>query len=231
MQEICRGGVLSPPAIKKEVKKLRRKRKSRKIRSTPIIYITAIISLSLMGVGYGMWTDGLNINVNLTTGNIRPNAQVKSTGYGDLNIDVSEDGQNILLSGEVYPSFNEDITIKILDNGTVPVILDSIKAETSEIAELSQQKKARYGLLSSMIKDDVIEIFNLSISPPESENENVMMRSATYSLQAITEEEDEIQSEINQLEREIEELEAEIERLNVTEHHEFKYTLNFIQGL
>ncbi len=231
MQEICRGGVLSPPAIKKEVKKLRRKRKSRKIRSTPIIYITAIISLSLMGVGYGMWTDGLNINVNLTTGNIRPNAQVKSTGYGDLNIDVSEDGQNILLSGEVYPSFNEDITIKILDNGTVPVILDSIKAETSEIAELSQQKKARYGLFSSMIKDDVIEIFNLSISPPESENENVMMRSATYSLQAITEEEDEIQSEINQLEREIEELEAEIERLNVTEHHEFKYTLNFIQGL
>ena len=211
---------------------MRRKRKSRKISSTPIIYITAIISLSLMGVGYGMWTDGLNINVDLTIGNTGTQAIIDRTKYGDLMIDISDDGQIISLKGEVYPDFVKDINIVIKDTGTVPLVFNGMEEDgDNEIAELSQQKKAKYGLFSSMIKDDVIETFNLSISPQESESENMMMRSATYSLQAITEEEDEIQSEINQLEREIEELEEEIERLNITEHHEFKYTLNFIQGL
>jgi hypothetical protein len=185
-----------------------------------------------MGVGYGMWTDGLNINVDLTIGNTGTQAIIDRTKYGDLMIDISDDGQIISLKGEVYPDFVKDINIVIKDTGTVPLVFNGMEEDgDNEIAELSQQKKAKYGLFSSMIKDDVIETFNLSISPQESESENMMMRSATYSLQAITEEEDEIQSEINQLEREIEELEEEIERLNITEHHEFKYTLNFIQGL
>lgn len=210
---------------------MRIRKKSRRLRSTPIIYLSAIISLSLMGVGYGFWTDGLNVDVNITTGNANGTLQYEGAGYGDLDIGISDDGKRLSFTGEVYPDFKENIKIKVLDTGTVPLVLEKIQnVETSDIEELSLERKTRFGLFS-YFKDDVIETFNLKISPPEEETMDIIMERSTFSMQGVNEDEDKIQSKINKLEREIEDLEAEIDRLNVTEKYNFRYILNFIQGI
>lgn len=208
-----------------------RRRRHKRINRLPVFCITAIISLSLIGVGYGMWNDGLNVDVNINTGNVDLTSSVDSE-FGDLIIDSSDDGKTIYFSGEVYQDFKEHIEIKVLDTGTVPLELKEVKeVNTSEIAELNQQIKARYGLFS-IIKDDVIGEFNLNISPPtEDISEDMMMQRSVFSMQDIAEEEDEIQRKINSIYEEINELQSEIDKLNVTEDYKFEYILHFIQRI
>lgn len=207
----------------------KKRRKSRKIRSTSVICITTIISLGLIGVGYGFWNDGLFINVNIGTGLTAAQAIIDNTKYGDLKVDVTNDGQIISLKGEVYPDFNKDIDIVIKDTGTVPLKLNKVEeVGRNEIAELYQQKKDKYGP-SSFFKGDVIETFNLKINPPEESKEEIPVSTLRKSMDS--EEDDPIQGKINMLFDEISELKEELKRYDNIKHHEFRYELQFIQGI
>lgn len=219
---------------------MRIKRRNRKSSKLSVLCISTIVSLGMIGVGYGYWTDGLNIDVNITTGNIGGLASFEVPS--SLNVDVSEDGYTIAFSGEVYPDYQEEMTITIKDTGTIPMVLEKVEEkENTDIAELSKQKKSKFGLFSTLIKDDVIETFNLSISPPEQEAETVhsMTSMSAFSMNSYVDEEEdyyqikinELQNEIESLENEITEIQNEIDRLNVIEKHNFEYELHFIQGI
>lgn len=209
-----------------------RKRKGRRISSMTVIYIATIVSLSIMGIGYGLWSDELQVNVSITTGNIGIDAQVYNNGYGNLSIDVSDDKPSIYISGEIYRDFEEDITINIVDDGTVPFVLENISAvSTSEIEDLSRQERARYGL-SSFIRNDVVETLQLSISAVEEDSEEESMMMQDYTLDKETYEEvDELQRKINTIQQEIDDIQREIDRLNIVEQYHFEYVLQFVQGI
>lgn len=209
---------------------LSRKRRGRQFSSMSAIYLAAIVSLSLVGVGYGHWSNGLNLDINLTTGNIDPQAHVAD--YSSLSISSSEDGRTIEISGDMYPGTYEDLGIKILDKGSIPVILEDIStSNSSEIVDFNHQSRMRSGLFS-LSEDEVVEEFRLSIAPATVDyNDNILMESYSYTIEESLEEDDEIQRKINAIYEEIKQLENEIDRLNVIENHNFEYELLFIQGI
>ncbi|NLK44002.1 MAG: hypothetical protein GX300_06390 [Tissierellia bacterium] len=207
---------------------MNKRRRGRKLSSVPYICVASIVSLSLLGVGYGYWNSGLDVDVSITTGNIDPQAYIED--YSSLYITSSEDGRTIEISGDMYQGTYEKLGIKIIDKGSVPVKLEEISTiSSSAIVDLNRQSKMGYGL-SSLSEEDVVEEFQLSIAPVSYHIEDTI-QSYTFTVEESLEEEDEIQSKINAIYEEIKQLENELSRLNVIEHHDFLYKLLFIQGI
>lgn len=207
---------------------MNRKRKRKGLSSISMIFITAIISLSLIGVGYGYWNDGLNIYTTITVGNINPEAYI--VDYSSLNINTTDDGSTIKLSGDIYRGSNENLKIRILDKGTIPVVLEEITTITdSEIVDLNRQGKMNYGLFS-LSKDDIVEEFQLIISHDGNHNISDFVN-YSFINDEVLEARDEIQTKISVISEEIRQLEEELSRLNQEEYHTFRYDLLFIQGI
>ncbi|NLW23081.1 MAG: hypothetical protein GXY88_07500 [Tissierellia bacterium] len=90
------------------------------IKST--IFIVAIIAVSSIGIGYGYWNEGLNMDVSISTGNFN----LSFTGGQSDNLIVvpSFDGKTLKVSGECYEGKKETITFSIINEGTVPAVLE-----------------------------------------------------------------------------------------------------------
>ncbi len=97
--------------------------------SMSVIYITSIVSLSLMGLGYGMWNDDLNLNVSTTTGKLNARFNPSSSYIDGLYLSVSNEGKILEITGEVYPGFNQETSVEIINNGTIPFIFDDKEIE------------------------------------------------------------------------------------------------------
>jgi len=97
----------------------RRKKKKSYFKST--IFIVAIITLSFIGVGYGAWNEGLETNVSIKTGEL--NFVVESIHSDSLNVEISNDGKTINISGEVVAGSGETVSITVRNNGTVQGVL------------------------------------------------------------------------------------------------------------
>lgn len=210
---------------------MKRKKNKKQFTGISAICIASIIFLNLMGVGYGHWNDGLNVDVNVITGNIDPKAYV--VDYTSLSINTSKDGRTVEISGNIYKGTQENLRIKITNEGSIPVVLKGINTvKNSEIVSLNEM---RYGL-STLEKKDIGE-FELSISHEGDNYENIIQN--IFAIDEISEEEpeekseeeDEIQKRIDTLFEEIKLIEDEINRLRIIENHEFKYDLSFIQGI
>lgn len=196
-----------------------------------VIYITAIVSLSMMGVGYGYWSDSLSLGVSVSTGDTKVRTDVENN-HDCLNLTLLEDGSTLHLTGTVFQGSYSNIPIKFLDEGSVPLRLDSIDVvNTSEIVDLDRQDGSRY-ILSSFIEENELETFQLSIAPVMDYNESLIMQSfTTFSIQEDFQEDDEIQGKINAIYEEINDIQNEIDRLNIIETHSFEYDIQFIQGI
>lgn len=200
--------------------------------SMSIICITAIVGLGAMGVGYGYWTDSLNIGIRVTTGNINQMFLAQSSNE-ELSLIVSPDGRTLSITGKVLPNSDDNIIVKVVDNGSIPSVFSGeIKESTvGGILEMKEQDDyihSRYYLTN----DDVIKTFEININP---NNDNTMMQGLYLINEAktfdIQEEITDIQSQINRVEEEIKGIQNEINRLNITEEHEFIYELQFEQGI
>lgn len=197
-----------------------------------IVCIVAIVGLSAMGIGYGYWTDSLNIGVSVTTGNTGITAVVEGYSEG-LNSEVSEDGRKLYIYGNVIANYNDSLTVKVIDNGSIPSIFSGKINEyvDNEIAEIKEQNYSRYSRYS-LAEDDVIKTFEINISPSDGNTMNQGFYSISQmEINGIQDEVSDIQLRINSIEEEINGIQKEIERLNVTENHEFKYELQFEQGI
>ncbi|MGB4440365.1 MAG: hypothetical protein WBJ13_14330 [Sedimentibacter sp.] len=182
-----------------------------------IIFISIILSMSIIGVGYAAWNDDTKIDLLLTTGFINPvflleNEKIE---YGDENLilSLSDDRHTLYIAGEVYPSYNEELTIKIVDEGSIPSVLNDLHENDDDISALN--------VFSDLnISNDCIESFKLNISP-NSEYPGIIQDDAYSGLN----------DEISKFEREIEILREEIKLYDREENYDFEYILLFEQGL
>ena len=141
---------------------------------TTVLYISLILSLSLMGVGYAAWNDTLTINTTITTGDLTVSVNTEegriSVDNGNY-LDVSVEDKEIIVKGQVYPGFSDSLDIDVLDTGSVPAMLKSVEGSNDEdVASLNNRDKysgfRAFGAYGSKLgQDEVRESFKLNISP------------------------------------------------------------------
>jgi hypothetical protein len=188
-----------------------------------ILYISMIVAFGAMGVGYAYWNSGLNVNLSLETGFTNPLFYVEDDRLnkddGKLEFTLSEDKEILRVEGEIYPSFNEDIEIRVVDEGSIPSVFNDIEKDDSEISDIENGTKSKYGRMSN-IRNDYLESFNLNInSSYHSKEESNNMSSRSSSDESLG------------LEGDIKRLKDEIRAYNRKEDYRFKYKLLFEQGL
>ncbi len=178
-----------------------------------IIFITIILSMSMVGVGYATWDEDTTINLSYETGFINPIFFIENNkpafSDGDLIFSVLDDGHTLLVEGEIYPSFNENIIINITDEGTIPSLFKDL--EEYNISDLS--KFSGY--------NEYIESFELKIKP---NNDNDDLRQTDEAFSSLN-------NKKLSIEQEIKILEEKISLYEKVRDYEFKYILNFEQGL
>lgn len=181
-----------------------------------LLFITLIVSMSLMGIGYAVWNDGTKMNVTMKTGFVEPlfylENNVETFNDGKLSLSLSDDRRTLNIEGEVYPKFNEDLTIKIIDEGTIPSVFKSLDEQDEDISELNRYSDNKRNDL--YVNDNYIESFKLKINPDSDNGFD------SYQSQ-----------ELSGLEQAIEALKEEIRLYDREEDFKFKYVLNFEQGL
>ena len=187
------------------------------------IFLSIIFSMSIIGAGYATWNEDTQINLSLKTGYLDPVLFLENDeiAFGDekLKLELSDDGRTLDIKGEVFPSFNEDISIKIIDEGSIPSVFSDLYEENDDIAVLKGLSNSKH---KSMLNtsSDYIESFEINISP---ENDNSKMKSSNIDFSSS--------DEISKLEHEIEKLEEDIRLYNKEENYRFEYIISFEQGL
>jgi len=176
-----------------------------------------------MGIGYAAWNDGTKINVSMKTGFIKPVfllEGVEKFDNGQLVYSLSTDRRTLNITGNVYPSFDEDIPIKIIDEGSIPSVYTDLEIiSEDEISVLNEYSGKQRKSLN--INDDYIEHFELNINPDSDYKEARRFNEALFDTG----------DEISNLEEAIENLKKEIELYDTEIPYTLNYILNFEQGL
>lgn len=190
-----------------------------------IICITTIIALSSIGVGYAAWNNGLNTDMAITTGNIQRvfskfEVSDKDLDEGEwLSFTLSDDKQILYIDGEVFPSFNSSIPIKIIDEGSIPSKLQKIESiYDTDIIELKEKTKKKYSR-SKFTMEDVVEPINLSINPDNDKEKD--KNSDNRKMQKyLLKDQDEISN-----------LQEQIDQYNTEKNYNFEYELLIEQDI
>lgn len=100
-----------------------KKRKRKKRFSASIICIVIIAVLSITGVSYSYWSNDININTIISTGNINPYFS-ECSELEDLDVLVSN--KKITISGEITLGYNRELFFYIKNSGNTPVKCENI---------------------------------------------------------------------------------------------------------
>ncbi len=180
------------------------------------IFICIIFSMSITGVGYAAWNDDAAINLSYKTGFIDPvfimdsSESIMTVKNGALSLTPSQDGNTLIVKGEVYPDFNENILVKIMDDGTIPTVFNELSEKKGNVSELNINKNINKNT----------ESFTLNISP--NNDEELMQLYESFST---------FNEESSSLEQQIEILREKINYYSKERKYEFEYKLSFEQGL
>lgn len=173
-----------------------------------IIILAMILSISLIGVGYAKWNNEASVKTEVKTGNIKSTFLIEKDklDYKDglLNLYLSNNGDILYIEGEVYSSFNQDIPIEIIDEGSVPSIFKELVGEDGGVSTLEADTKA---------SNNEKQTFILNIKANEDEG---------YSN---------FNEDISSLEKQIESLKEEIRLYKNERNYKFEYILSFDQNL
>ena len=237
--------------------KLRSRKKPRKyVGKKSIVYMTLIMTIGAMGVGYAAWSSGLTIDTKITTGELINGFIVNQR---DLKLDDSKslsmevvDDTTLKIVADIYPTFDEDFPIVVVNKGTIPAKLTELRIEDEKEISKPQDipvSKNRYTTsnFSSNNSDinmnilidpeDEVKAFAINISAIDTESEN-KNTSETYSVrnnkQGLNDDGGEIgrlRNKINQIKNDISDLEHEIEEYDKEENFDFNYKMLIEQGL
>lgn len=194
--------------------------RKRKLLRKKFVFISIILSMSIIGVGYASWNDDTTINLSYKTGFIDPIFIIDSSKplqpfkNGVLSLTPSQDGNTLNVKGEVYPDFDENIIVMIMDNGTIPTVFNELSEEDGNVSELNINKNINKNF------NKKAESFTLSISP--NNDEELMKLYESYSI---------LNEESSSLEQQIEILKEKINHYSEERKYEFEYKLSFEQGL
>ncbi len=181
-----------------------------------IISIIAIVGLSLLGVGYGILNDNLNLDFSIATGYITP--EFKSNDINEEgNFSVLLSGDTCSINGTAYPGTNENVSVKIINNGSLPIVCDNELIGVNE-----------------MINHNII------ISIPDNRwqtsdedanqyyrDDNIMKNSDMVEQEEVSD----IQKQIYSIQEEINNIQKEMDRLNTVDKFKFRYEIPFEQGI
>jgi len=114
------------------------------MKKTKLIALTMVVAIMMVGAGYAAWTDQLNINTTVNTGELdlefvdRGEATELTlaphvTGQVDYaqDTDGEWDVANVTLSN-LYPGAEASVSLKIQNNSTIPVKMNSITDTRSD---------------------------------------------------------------------------------------------------
>ena len=197
-----------------------RKQKTEFIRKK-IIFISIIISMSLIGVGYASWTDETTINLSVKTGFVKQSFNTENSKCfenGDIFFDVSNYGKTLNIKGDVYPEFNEDLTINIVDNGTVPSLITEVSGENNNISTLKGSFKNRAINNSYDFKKNG-DSFKININPNNNHNELKQLNATNLNG-----------DDIGNLENEVDFIKEKIASYDNKENYKFNYIISYELG-
>lgn len=137
------------------------KRSRSKLKGKLLVLASSIVTLNLLGVSYAQWDDSLTVDTYLSTGYIEPyfsGQEIKIVGNvkGEVYVNTetrkdkgNEDnkkddeektaeitlipkGNTLEVSGWCYPTFNENVFVEVVNNGTLPITYNGINEEDSD---------------------------------------------------------------------------------------------------
>ena len=110
-----------------------KKKKIKRLSRFGMMCMVLILCMNLIGVGYGFWTDGMDIEGVVSTGNIDPVFskyelyELVEEGYPACSTDLRLDdgGKKLYIHiQDAYPGYSARIRFEITNQGTVPIICD-----------------------------------------------------------------------------------------------------------
>lgn len=224
-----------------------------------ILSISMIVSLSAMGIGYAAWNDGFKMDMRITTGYAETKTNI-SRGQFDIedadNLDIYVGENKVKVFGKVYPTFNHNLDIEIIDTGSVPVVFKEVKEHKNDkqVADLSKKNSYQFksfnagkgsnrsiNSTTNLSTNEVRETFSLSINPDAKESKKELISSgmlrsfSTLGLDYSSGKDNEIQrlqDEINSIQSQIDSLQKELQDyISIDEEYQFNYDLKFEQDL
>ena len=183
------------------------------LNKSTILFMCLILSVCLLGVGYAAWSNNVKTIVTITTGFLKPAFLLENDSIkfpeGELALCLSDDGNTLYIEGEVYSDFNEDIIIKIVDEGSIPSVLNDVDEDEGEVSSFEMREQSN---IKSFEKEDLEYSINIS---PDNNFKNVKYNAY----------------DVWDIEKQIENLKKEIELYNQKENYKFEYILSFEQDI
>lgn len=102
-----------------------------------IMLVTCIVVLNALGISYAYWSDLMQIQAKVSTGNMNvifldETSFEKEKGEGTISVDLSEDKTEMYLSGTISTDYDVILNYGILNNGSVPIKLGVPEITTSK---------------------------------------------------------------------------------------------------
>lgn len=111
------------------------------MKKASILVLALVLILGSLGVGFAYWTQAMTINGTVNTGFISANfydASLEVRPYSTSSWEVPVTGRTdpsgaplkdvlTLTINDAYPGYHQEISFRVINNGTVPFWLDNIK--------------------------------------------------------------------------------------------------------
>ncbi len=138
-----------------------RKKRKRQSGGKLIILVVAMIMVNLLGVSYAYWSDNLNMDVSMSTGYIEPyfisdDIAISDDSEGEITASII-DNDTIEITGWCYPGFQKNISLKLGNSGTIPVIYKGVDGieEDEQIMEDIQYEGSRNRLIGAEDEEEI----------------------------------------------------------------------------
>ncbi|PIE76968.1 MAG: hypothetical protein CSA13_01835 [Clostridiales bacterium] len=94
-----------------------------------VLALILMVAVMLMGAGYAMWTEELNVNTTVTSGELDisfQEAEVTTTcKYTESSATISPDGNTLALeASQLYPTASIGYSVQLKNDGTVGALVD-----------------------------------------------------------------------------------------------------------
>lgn len=213
---------------------MRRRKHKRMVGNISIMYISTILALSFIGVGYAAWSGDISMSFSIDTGKLQGSigdikkSKINFDDGESISFKYSNENRNLSLVGEVYPTFDEEIPIKIIDEGNVPVKFGNIDlVKAAEISKLKEESKGKFRR-ATLIEENIITSLGLNISPENNKDSDSGLYKDIKKVKRYSIEE---QDNTSGLEEQISNLKRQIDEYDTEEEYDFEYELLLEQDL
>lgn len=128
------------------------------MKKSRFLILVLVVSISLIGAGYAYWTDALNINSTVNTGefdvefvswdkDIREHGLQGSDNYTELDVQIDQSNTNkaIITVENLYPGKEVIYRLRVQNMGTIPAVFENAKVTFSGSEKLKEVLDGKFG--------------------------------------------------------------------------------------